>query len=350
MQERHVLGAAPIPSIQRIAADQVERTRNRPTVPFRENQQQPVAHRLPDQRKECARQIGLPPFARAGVLVKGPERIPMRLGDRRPAQMANRQALSGGGAFLADRLALAAGQRAEEIVEAAIARVSPVKLRPFADQPSGSLERGDLVGGDEGCVRRRQPGVGGHRLDRPDRRTGRGIAVRRWMDQNTRAGDGGEGHRDLELGVIVLAGALPRIGPGVVEHIFALAVPLGIARHHRQRRVVGTDDQRQRLPAGAGADRSRFLERRQKRMAQKRIGIARAGVPPRARNRRDAGGDMGSHDGFAHPPDVGRLTRDARGVGQRQSPDTVNPAKIMSAKPIDSFACESAASHFVVGD
>ena len=37
-----------------------------------------------------------------------------------------------------------------------------------------------------------------------------------------------ERHRDLELGIILPAGALPRIGPAVVEHIFALAVALQI--------------------------------------------------------------------------------------------------------------------------
>ena len=57
----------------------------------------------------------------------------------------------------------------------------------------------------------------------------------------------------------------------MVEHIFALAVGLQIGRRGRGRRAVALDQDRQRRPAGAGADAARLLERRQEGVAEERI-------------------------------------------------------------------------------
>ena len=49
------------------------------------------------------------------------------------------------------------------------------------------------------------------------------------------AGGGGEGHGRLQLGVVAAAGPLPGMRPVVVEDVLALAVGLGVERHHRDR-------------------------------------------------------------------------------------------------------------------
>src|SRR3546814_2444721 len=77
-----------LPIVERVGADQVERARDRPAVAFGEDQQHLVRHRLAEQREEGAGKVWAPPFARARILIKGPECVPMRLGDGVARQMA----------------------------------------------------------------------------------------------------------------------------------------------------------------------------------------------------------------------------------------------------------------------
>ena len=81
MEERHVLGAAPIASVERVRTDEIECAGDRPPVAARQKQQQSVAHALADQVEEAARQVGLPPLPAAGVLVEGPHRVPFAAAD-----------------------------------------------------------------------------------------------------------------------------------------------------------------------------------------------------------------------------------------------------------------------------
>src|SRR5690242_16974479 len=133
MQERHILDAAPIATVERVPADQIERARDRTAIALGKKQQHLVRHSLAEQREEGARKIGLSPFARAGILIEYPERVPIGLGELGASDMPYRQAIERRGAFLADRLALAGGERAEEIVEAGIAAIAPVELDAAAD-------------------------------------------------------------------------------------------------------------------------------------------------------------------------------------------------------------------------
>ena len=73
--------------------------------------------------------------------------------------------------------------------------------------------------------------------------------------QQPAPGRRGKRHRDLELGVIAPARALPRISPCLVKHIFALAVALEIGGQDAKRRGMRIlyDDGRG-LPAGARPD------------------------------------------------------------------------------------------------
>jgi hypothetical protein len=95
------------------------------------------------------------------------------------------------------------------------------------------------------------------------------------------------------------AGALPRVGPAVVEYIFALAVALEIGRRRGDevRRLV-LDQQRRRSPAGAGADAARILERREECMAEERVAGCES-VPRRRVQSRNTGRDLRQHLGFA---------------------------------------------------
>src|SRR6056297_3429251 len=64
---------------------------------------------------------------------------------------------------------------------------------------------------------------------------------------------GGEGDGQLKLGVITPAGALPGVGPVVVENVLALAVALGVERGHADHLAARPRDEMAGLPAGACA-------------------------------------------------------------------------------------------------
>src|SRR3954451_11360867 len=130
--------------------------------------------------------------------------------------------------FPADRLALARGQRTEEVVEAGIALVVPVELRAEPPQPAGLAERVPLRLLAEGDVDRREVELPAG-LRQP-------LAQRLRPDpcprphQQPRAWHRAEGGADLQLRVVAAAGPLEGIGPAIVEDVFALAVALRIHR------------------------------------------------------------------------------------------------------------------------
>ena len=97
MEERHFLEGAPIAAVERLGADQVERAGDRPPSRSARISSSRSPMPLAEQVEEGAGQIGLAPFARAGVLVEGPEGVPMRRrrsrrrsGGRSPAPRAPR--------------------------------------------------------------------------------------------------------------------------------------------------------------------------------------------------------------------------------------------------------------------
>ena len=92
-----------------------------------------------------------------------------------------------------------------------------------------------------------------------------------------------ERHGRLQLWIIAPAGPLPRLRPVPVEDVLALAVPLGIERHHRDRHLLGPGDEMPRNPAAAPPDRARGLERQQEPVGGE--GIDRAARPPRSGRR-----------------------------------------------------------------
>src|SRR6476646_5843337 len=230
MQERVVLDAAPITAIERVGADEVERAGDVAPRALSEHEQHLVGHAVTQQAETFAREIGRAPFARAGVHIKGEERIEMGFGQLTPGHPFYRDA---GGQRLAPLLThgltLARGERAEKFVEARIALVLPVELligafeeaEFAAELPFLLGEKGDVQAGDA------EPGADLHsRLEQERLALAFALAG---THQQAPARDGSERDRDLELRIIVAAGACIGVGPAMVEHVFALRVRFEVA-------------------------------------------------------------------------------------------------------------------------
>src|SRR3546814_2065311 len=69
---------APIAAVKRIGAEEVQRPGNRPLLRvIGDEQNDPLRHMLADQVERFAREVRMPPFARAGILIEEPHRVPM---------------------------------------------------------------------------------------------------------------------------------------------------------------------------------------------------------------------------------------------------------------------------------
>ncbi len=295
MQEADVLGAAPIAPVERIATDEIERARHRLVVFEREHQQQRLAHPLLEQVEGVAGEIGRPPFARAGVLIEGPERVPMLGADVIATQLLDPHRVLRRGAFLAQILALARGEIGEEILEAGVIAIVPVELDVVAQHPARLLEQRLLLGLDKSRMGGGKAVLGAELLRRREQRSGERFVG----EQQPRAGRGGEGRGDLQLGVIAPAGALEGIGPAVVEDIFALAVALEIGRQRgAQGALAILDHDGCGLPAAALADVARILQRGQEGVADEGIARGVERVPVGGSEGTDRAAEFGHQ--FAH--------------------------------------------------
>ncbi len=187
-------------------------------------------------------------------------------------------------ALAADRLALARGERVEEVVEVAIALVDEVEL-PVGARQIAVFGKLLLLGfSGEGDVQRGGAELGGQRGagGGEQRAVLAGVAAR--PDQQAPAGHRREGHRRLELGIVAPAGAFIGVGPAVVEDVFAHGMAFQVAGHDRGRPAVGAvEHQVLAEPAGLAGGRAGFLQRPQEIVRQKRVvglaGRVGAGVP-----------------------------------------------------------------------
>ena len=224
--------------------------------------------------EEGAGQVGAAPFAAAGVLIEGPEGVPMIGPDRVAGQHADGAAeLRGGLPFLADRLALARGEVGKEGVEVGVGAVFPVILMGGAAQKAHFLTRFGLFCRAEGDMGR------GKAVFRPDphhglRQRGAARVLPSRPGQETPPGRGREGDGGLQFGVIAPARALVSVAPGVVKDVFALAVGLGVKRHDRDHVLPRPRDKVMGLPAALPTDGARGFQRPQK--AVRGEGIDRA--------------------------------------------------------------------------
>ena len=93
---------------------------------------------------------------------------------------------------------------------------------------------------------------------------------------------GRERHGDLQLRIVIAAGLREGVGPGVVEHVFALAVRLEISgRAPGNGAALVLQYQMPRRPARASADRAGAFERSEEGMGDERIEQRRIGIGAR---------------------------------------------------------------------
>ena len=97
------------------------------------------------------------------------------------------------------------------------------------------------------------------------------LAVNAVADQQPRSRRRRERNRNLQLRIVPPAGALIGIGPAAVEDIFALRVRFQIAGHDAGDAAADLGHEVSRPPAGARSRRTRFLNRRQKRMGDEGV-------------------------------------------------------------------------------
>ena len=135
VQERPVLDRSPVAPVNRLRAQEVERTGNPPPAPPRHHQHDAVAHGTADDREERTVEIGPPPLARAGVHVEVEERVPDRLGQFGAAQPDNLDAVLSFLALPPDGFPFARGEGGEKIVETLVTVIEPVEL------PVGACEQ-----------------------------------------------------------------------------------------------------------------------------------------------------------------------------------------------------------------
>ncbi len=81
VQERVVLGRAPVASEQRVRAAKVDGARDEASGALGHHQHDVLRHPFADQRIELPREIGPAPFARAGLHVELEEGVPGLLGE-----------------------------------------------------------------------------------------------------------------------------------------------------------------------------------------------------------------------------------------------------------------------------
>ena len=197
-----------------------------------------VGHALADQRVELAGEVGPAPFARAGLHVELEEGVPGRFGQILAGEPVHGDAGRERVAPLApDGLALARRERLEERVEARVAVVLPMELLVGAMQEAvrrpapGIPASGRKVKCTEDASCRRQSSI------RPAIRPSRTLSASgEGRHQEPPAGRRRERHRDLELGVVLAAGALIGFGPAAVEDVFAARVRFQIAGHRADER------------------------------------------------------------------------------------------------------------------
>ena len=164
-----------------------------------------------------------------------------------------------------------------------------MELDVAAQHPAGAFKQLDLLRRNESGVGRRQPIFFADLF----RRAQQGLCQGLVRQQQARTRGGRKRHGNLQFGVIAAPGAVPGIGPGMIKHIFALAVRLEIGRERRGNPAVGPGNgDRHRVPARTCADRTRFFERGEESMAEKGVGAGQR-IPLIGRKFADTAGNAG---------------------------------------------------------
>ena len=193
--------------------------------------------------------------------------------------------------LLPDVFPLFAGEAGEKRFEMPVAAVVPVKLPVEALKPA-CVEGGQIVLAQKIDVHRRQPKPLGFGDQRGDQQLFGFLAAR----QQPRSGHGRVGRGTQQFGIVVAAGAFEGVGPGKVEHEFAVRVALQIRRGGSDQLIAVDDDQMMRLPAVVAPQAAVFFHATQKGVAHERIAVVDQRIPLRGVD----AGQIVEHAKFAH--------------------------------------------------
>src|SRR5262245_15762995 len=149
--------------------------------------------------------------------------------------------------------------------------VGPLQEAALAQQsPFGFGQEGHVGGGQVACGRDVDDGIG--------KRATNGILRTARNSDQPRPGYRCEWDGDLDLWIVISAGALKGFGPTMVEDVFAARMAFHVARRRAQESACCAFRQHMAwLPASSSPDRPRLLKRGQKLMCDEWI----VGVSPR---------------------------------------------------------------------
>src|SRR5579885_1132739 len=154
MQKGVVLDRAPVASIERVGADEVECAADPASRALGHYQENAVSHLGADDREELSREIRPSPLARTGFHVEGEEGVPDLLGEIGTVEPVDVNACGQGLlAFPPNGLAFARGQAREKIVEGGIVQIVPVELLIGALEKATAAEHAPLAFRQESDVR-----------------------------------------------------------------------------------------------------------------------------------------------------------------------------------------------------
>src|SRR5262245_40614649 len=160
----------------------------------------------------------------------------------------------------------------QEIIEACVVGIFPMKLLVRALQKAPFAERAPFLFGQERDVCGREIARSGYFDERVRERSTDRVSYRARGRKQARPGHRRKWNRDLEFWIVVAPGALKGLRPAMVENVFAAGVAFCIAGRRTQRPSVHAfREQVPRLPARSRADRIRLLKRRQKLVRYKRV-------------------------------------------------------------------------------
>ena len=250
---------------------------------------------------------------RVGVAAVAVDVLDVERAQRRP--VARLQLRAGGGpkgepvlrrhpALLAHLLAVLRAKGRQVVLEAlerAPRAVVPVELHAEAREVAARGQDLFLSVGAEEKVDRRGLLLLGDLAHAPEQRRDdrRRVDVRRVEQRQAAAGGRREGDRRHQLGVVADARAMRGVRPGPVEDELAVAVGLEVERHRAEQSTAVAGEHDPRDAAGRLADAPRRLQRREERMLEKRIVVARQPIPLAGRDGRDALDDLQLDDARA---------------------------------------------------
>src|SRR5262245_44344232 len=219
MQQRHVLERAPVTSVEPVFVLDEERACDRPARALGDHQREVLRQRGADAQEEIQAEIGARAVLGVGAAVAAVEELPVPALDRLPLEPRKRNPrLAHPPALLADVLAPLVRHAQQEVVEVGVPGVAPVELYRAPQHHALAEQHGKLV------FRGKQ-----------DMQRGRvARELQRGLDQNRLVlaeqpvpAHRSEGDCAQQLGVVLDAVALVRVGPRPVEHGLTVGMRLG---------------------------------------------------------------------------------------------------------------------------